>query len=290
MRYLILFIALWALQYSAIGQDYVIINDPVYGGHKILFPDTTITSFTGDGCNYSTSHYFFDLDQDSSADLRFYSHCFEGSEGGSHWLALKPLGNFQVMSDTSYIVSGQYIDEHVQLHDTLYHRTIPYKFLDGDTITADMLTDTNVLKLYVYTYSYIPYFIFHIKILHFHNDTSYIAFKKTDGDKTWIYYLKIYLSIDGFKLMAAYSNEPGVGIEKPSKYKNYIYPNPVLNKANINGDFEQIEIFSLQGALLLTKDISVNKKTLDLSGLKQGLYFVRLKSATGEVVQKIIKN
>jgi hypothetical protein len=65
------------------------------------------------------------------------------------------------------------------------------------------------------------------------------------------------------------------------------YPNPVTDIINI--DYEKdltIKLFDLYGHLLLT---GRNNKTLDLSGIKPGLYILEIKTEEGLSRQKLIK-
>lgn len=70
-----------------------------------------------------------------------------------------------------------------------------------------------------------------------------------------------------------------------------IYPNPVSDILNIeanNVELTSIKVFSLQGQLV--KEFkNLDKRNLDLSELKKGLYFIALKSDRGEVIKKFIK-
>ena len=67
-----------------------------------------------------------------------------------------------------------------------------------------------------------------------------------------------------------------------------IYPNPTNNIINIEGltknENNTIQIFDVQGKLVITKNIS-EKGTIDLSELNKGVYVIKI----GEVAQRIVK-
>ena len=283
------FVALCRLLYS---QDYVIINDPVYGGFELPFQDTTLTSVDETGqCYMHDQYYYFDLDNDSSADIMFKLHCFSAGPGDESQIKIKSLGNFQTIADTGYLAYGQYWDDNTQqIRDTLYPYTIPYKFMEGDTITAGMVTSTDLIYMDAEDYGNDPPIIY-LRIDRFRGDTSYIAFYKNDGANTWIYYMKVHVPWETrIHLMKAYANDLELGVGETYQSPDYIYPNPVSSKAVITGGFEHIEIYSLQGRLLYSENISGNHTTLDLSWLPAGLYMAKLRNRNSEVVQKIIKN
>lgn len=69
-----------------------------------------------------------------------------------------------------------------------------------------------------------------------------------------------------------------------------IYPNPAQNKLTIdigNTESQQLTLFDLTGKQILQqiiKEITV----IDVSAIEDGIYFLRLKSSTGTMAQKII--
>lgn len=74
-----------------------------------------------------------------------------------------------------------------------------------------------------------------------------------------------------------------------------IYPNPVLDKI-ILSDFDsfenlKIEIFDLQGQLILKREENSGKREFDLSGLKSGVYIITVLNSNNEklISTKLIK-
>ena len=67
-----------------------------------------------------------------------------------------------------------------------------------------------------------------------------------------------------------------------------IYPNPAINSINISTTetIETIHIYSIQG--ILVKE-TTNNKTIDVSNLSSGIYFIEVTSGKRKSVQKMIK-
>jgi len=79
-----------------------------------------------------------------------------------------------------------------------------------------------------------------------------------------------------------------------NNYENnlFIYPNPVKEILNVklNSSFENVEICNLLGQIIYTSQIiDTHNFSIDVSGLKQGIYFIRLKGKSGVFAKKFIK-
>ncbi len=69
-----------------------------------------------------------------------------------------------------------------------------------------------------------------------------------------------------------------------------IYPNPVCDRLNINIDEKaDMEIMNIRGQILVTKTLTEKLNNIDISGLTAGIYTLRIKTAKGVVVKKLIK-
>ncbi len=80
-----------------------------------------------------------------------------------------------------------------------------------------------------------------------------------------------------------------LGINDVSDLNFSIYPNPTINSINISTteSIEKINIYSIHG--ILVKE-TTNNKTIDVSNLSSGLYFIEITSGKRKSVQKLIKN
>ena len=70
-----------------------------------------------------------------------------------------------------------------------------------------------------------------------------------------------------------------------------ITPNPTNSVININNKttIKTIELYDIQGRLLQTQLLNSNTTTLDISEKANGIYFLKVKTAIGQKVEKIIK-
>ncbi len=70
-----------------------------------------------------------------------------------------------------------------------------------------------------------------------------------------------------------------------------IYPSPASNKINVeifgNYTIDQVSVFDVSGKQVLA---SVNDSTIDISRLCTGIYFIKIKTNTGEFSRKFIKD
>jgi type 1 fimbria pilin len=84
-----------------------------------------------------------------------------------------------------------------------------------------------------------------------------------------------------------------VGVKKYD-LNNYfsVIPNPSNGMIQISGNTianSQVHVLDITGKLLLIKDThAANSMQLDLSDLPNGVYFIRVESASGSSVQKVI--
>tara|TARA_B110000261_G_scaffold28183_1_gene31667 strand:- start:1050 stop:1676 length:627 start_codon:yes stop_codon:yes gene_type:complete len=70
-----------------------------------------------------------------------------------------------------------------------------------------------------------------------------------------------------------------------------IYPNPannVLNIVSYTVGIDKINIYNLNGQLVLNKEVNNNQKTLNISSLESGIYIVDILSENTSVKRKLI--
>ena len=258
---------------------------PDSGGYIIPFQDTLLSSTNSWG-NCTASHYYFDLDQDSIMDVDFYLDCYLGGYGGSWEMSVTCFNDFSVHVDPSYEEHVQFIDSTGQVQDITRITPVVKKYNLGDTIFNNQtVLATNKRLLYTVHGEYPPCVYNNINL--FLGDTSYIAFEKSNSD---LYYFKIYVPNKyNLKLIYERSNTPYLSINNIQLQENYIFPNPAKEIINFKKTFDLIEIYTLQGTLLIEKYLTDNQKTLDISFLKSGLYIVILKKGSAGYITKLIK-
>jgi CotH kinase protein/Lamin Tail Domain/Chitobiase/beta-hexosaminidase C-terminal domain/Secretion system C-terminal sorting domain/SprB repeat/Divergent InlB B-repeat domain len=85
-------------------------------------------------------------------------------------------------------------------------------------------------------------------------------------------------------VMLSTSSLPGI-----SDQALHIYPNPTSGRVNIQSELVDMEIsvVDVLGRILLLKKDSMNT-SIDLSGFANGVYFIRVKVATGERVERMV--
>lgn len=85
--------------------------------------------------------------------------------------------------------------------------------------------------------------------------------------------------------------EPGDGIETPtlSESSVNIYPNPVNNKlfVSTNSKIEAISIYTITGVMVYNENISNN--VIDVTNLNSGIYFVKINTKEGEIIERFVK-
>jgi hypothetical protein len=92
----------------------------------------------------------------------------------------------------------------------------------------------------------------------------------------------------------SYGNEVVVGIRQylPAE-KMEIYPNPASDKLFIKTDMTEeviVQVFAVNGALLMENTIQSQSDVIDISRLKSGFYLVKVIENRTMVIQKFIKN
>lgn len=82
-------------------------------------------------------------------------------------------------------------------------------------------------------------------------------------------------------------------IDENSNLSMDIYPNPVVNQVNINvQDYRDatMEIYDLQGKVVKSQELSSERSNVDVSGLEDGTYLVRVINGEKVATKKIIIN
>jgi Zn-dependent metalloprotease len=83
---------------------------------------------------------------------------------------------------------------------------------------------------------------------------------------------------------------PYLGVEENVKNNFIMYPNPAANQITVKGEFEpneSVSIYNVLGQVIMTKNITSNEQSIDVSGLASGVYTVTFNTA--KVSRKFIK-
>ncbi len=117
-----------------------------------------------------------------------------------------------------------------------------------------------------------------------------ISFSLSSSDTgDWGMNTPAYFFIDNLKL-----SESSKVHNLITKGRINIYPNPAQEFFTITSEYplEQINIFSIQGQILMTADCdkSLNNRQLSISDFPQGNYLIRIKTEKGTEIRQLIKN
>ena len=124
----------------------------------------------------------------------------------------------------------------------------------------------------------------------FHTDEQYdtdyecsFVIKNAEGD---VLYTSGELS-DG--LFLEYDNNCDDAVEEITSVSDFrLYPNPTDGIVNIEGEgIQSIEIINAIGQTVRTYSVCPDNATIDLNGLSQGIYMIKVETANGTKVEKI---
>ncbi|MDR9399639.1 T9SS type A sorting domain-containing protein [Salibacter sp.] len=72
-----------------------------------------------------------------------------------------------------------------------------------------------------------------------------------------------------------------------------VYPNPVKNNLTVksqNSPIESISVYDAQGRLVLEREINASEAEISTDTFENGLYFFNLKTSSGTMMKKVVKN
>ncbi|MBN8641887.1 MAG: T9SS type A sorting domain-containing protein [Flavobacteriales bacterium] len=77
----------------------------------------------------------------------------------------------------------------------------------------------------------------------------------------------------------------------PTDYSVVIAPNPTKNNVNVNcnSNIQSIQLFDVQGRVLMTQLVNDSQSSVDVSNYTNGIYFLKVTTEIGTRVEKIIK-
>ena len=79
-------------------------------------------------------------------------------------------------------------------------------------------------------------------------------------------------------------------IEENNSQDINVYPNPVTDRLYIDAEVEEVEVYDVYGRHQVAKTSShQGDLSIDVSGLNSGVYFVRIKTDSGDIVRRFVK-
>jgi WD40 repeat protein len=103
---------------------------------------------------------------------------------------------------------------------------------------------------------------------------------------------------NSFTTLAPSNMKIGIVFDKLEEIKDLgdivnIYPNPAREFINIESkgiSIEMLNLYDLNGQLLLNKQIAESKTQLVLTNLNPGIYILKIKTKSGTAIKRIVKN
>ncbi|MEQ8324789.1 MAG: LamG-like jellyroll fold domain-containing protein [Vicingaceae bacterium] len=179
--------------------------------------------------------------------------------------------------DTWYHVVGVYTDNYVNLYvNGAQQNDSQNKGTGGKLSGVPSNAELNIGKLYVWN-SPVSYHYFHGKL----DD------------------IKIYTRELSFaEITALYQNNyncsgtiTGISDEKDLNQNIQVFPNPVINNLQIAhslSELPNLELFNVQGQIVMSRTNLMTNEYIDLSNLTNGVYTARFSNANGQSTKRIV--
>ena len=130
-----------------------------------------------------------------------------------------------------------------------------------------------------------------------------ILYKTINGGITWLSCSSVAHSLNamyfsgsmpgyavGNEIVMKYTDPSGLDNNAFSETNFNLYPNPATKSLTIETSKNAtVEIVNMQGQLVKAIPNISNKTSIDISGLQDGMYFVKLTTDEGSVVRKFVK-
>ena len=86
-----------------------------------------------------------------------------------------------------------------------------------------------------------------------------------------------------------YSNDCALGIGDSEINTMQLYPNPVQSVLSVQSQesIKSLQLYDISGKLIFTSEKNVNQ--IDFSNYTNGIYFLKISTASASVVEKILK-
>jgi len=269
------------------GQN-IVVNNTDLGGVNIPFQDTTIYTMSSETGMCTSKNVYFDLDQDTLPDIGLYLYCYLSGHISEFTMSLSVFNDFWIHQDTTYQEHAQYV-ENYSVHDTVRTVSVVKRYHAGDTIFPNESTTKSTRYILNYSETYEPQCTWS-NIDLFTGDTSYIAFSKDDGNTQSLYYIKIYMrGRSDIRLFWVKTNDHSIDMAENRFPSIPIFPNPVVDELHFRGGFNFVEIYSLQGLLVMKQKLTASQQAINVSNITKGLYIIRFRAKDTEVSSKFIK-
>jgi len=233
-----------------------------------IYPNAVIVSGESDGNNTSTTRSW--AISDDGANAAFGDRIFQGDQGFSATISNATIGN---ISGTSNVSSNDIAV------NTFKSITIVNGHNAGDrfTFSADQSNDLELGRFNGEAAKIVD-------LVAEASDANIESFTIKNGsnatnNKWSVENITVLVDVDVSNVTLGVNNT----IKKGQK-SFVIFPNPAKDTLTISSDFDQIEIYNVFGKRV--KNYKINKKDLDISNLKKGIYIIKAKTNQGNIYSK----
>lgn len=267
-------------QYSIAGTHGAIYVD--------IIPDTLLSPQP-----QSDEPYYIDINQDGTNDIKIDAIFYYSNVYTDQRISVTSLN-----SNTSFM-NGGYMDTtwYGSPPDSfkLSNSSILKIFNSGDTIHKGMYASSGTLAM---QYTFVPLPPQQSTMTRswewINMGDKFFGVKYQTASDTSFGWAKVNVSGSNRVLIEEFSlGTPLASINSISDFNQQIavYPNPVTNELfvlqNIQGEIE-INLFDVYGKEIKTTKSKMKETEIDVSGLSEGIYFLRVKTAEGALAKKII--
>ncbi|NVO20320.1 MAG: T9SS type A sorting domain-containing protein [Bacteroidetes bacterium] len=274
------------------AQNYLIVNNPEYGGYQVYFPDTLISSsnpLTG-SCYFQPMNYDFDLDKDTIPDIHFSLSCTQNGYVSSANITATALGTFQMLDIPDFQYAGNTFNyETGNCDPVIFQFDLVRRFEYNDTIDLLSASTQNTLTIAdAGSESYYGLCIFsNLSIV---NETPCaLALYKQKDNKTYIYYLLVTGSKYHLHILSVWSNDPEIDSLNELIALNPPFPNPTTGMIYLEGDFSKLQFLDMNGEILYTSQPGGINHQLDIRPFPKGMYLLKLWRGDHFTMRKVVK-
>ncbi|NVO20321.1 MAG: T9SS type A sorting domain-containing protein [Bacteroidetes bacterium] len=283
---IVLLLAFFLFTSKLSAQDYLIVSDPALGGYQMNFSDT---SFTDHEFYCSSITRDFDLDRDSSMDVRFYLTCYYGGQGDYAEIKVTSMGSFKTLFIPDFEIPSVVLNYETYKCDTVVkHYALAKRFENGDTINLQLESTKETIYMVWQSMEHMVFCPGEYAAMI--NDTPCaLAFYKEEGNKTYLYYAIITGDKYTVDIHSVWSNDPRVNSINMLNTAKVEFPNPTSGSLHFEGDFDQVQFLTSTGEIVLSQELSGNSRQIDISKFPRGIYFMKLRKGNNWQARKIIK-
>lgn len=232
--------------------------------------------------NWSYERYYLDSNGDLLNDFEIEAHIWQSPGGADGSISISSLNH------SSFICGGR-LDTAYDSDYNVWHNTKIAKELQFDDTINFVAASWDSLKLYLTRKERVGSF-YHLVVDWANANDEYIGIKYQTISDTIYGWIRVNCPTFTDCYIKDYATSFIKSIVEP--YSFFVFPNPAFTniyiKQNIEKDIE-LQIFDVVGKLITPNIRARMKETqIDVSGISEGTYFLRLSTDQGTVTKKIV--